>query len=187
MTPDRHILLACLLLLVTGPASAGEVWVDVDTDKRTLSVLDGSEIVLAFENIAVGRNGVSAEKSAHDRTTPLGTYHIRHINNASRFQLFFGLDYPTPEQAANAYRSHRINAAELEKIYRAHERGEEPPFDTPLGGAIGIHGIGNGDPRIHEDFNWTDGCVALTNEQVDELAKWVQPGTVVVIRAASNE
>lgn len=47
------MLLACLLL-VTGLASAGEVWVDVDTDKRTLAVLDGSEIVLAFANIAVG-------------------------------------------------------------------------------------------------------------------------------------
>lgn len=187
MTADRHILLACLLLLVTGLASAGEIWVDVDTDQRTLSVLDGSEIVLAFANIAVGRNGVSAGKSAHDRKTPLGTYHVRRINNASRFQLFFALDYPTPEQAADAYRSHRISAAELEAIYRAHERGEEPPFDTPLGGNIGIHGIGNGDPRIHEDFNWTDGCVALTNEQVEELEKWVQPGTVVVIRAASND
>jgi len=129
---------------------------------------------------------VTREKSAHDQKTPLGTYHVRRINSESRFHLFFGLDYPSPEQAVRAYQSNRINARELEAIYSAHRRGEEPSFDTPLGGAIGIHGLGNGDPGIHEDFNWTDGCVALTNEQVDELATWVQAGTKVVIFSSSN-
>lgn len=169
------------LLLASRFASAGEVWVGVDTGKRTLFVFDGGQILQAFKNISVGRNGVTPEKSAHDHKTPLGTYHVRRINHASRFHLFFALDYPTPEQAVTAFQSHRINAAQMEAIYQAHRRGEEPSFSTPLGGAIGIHGLGDGDPRIHRYFNWTDGCIALTNEQVDELATWVRAGTRVVI------
>jgi len=178
-------LLACLLL-AAGWAKADEIWVGVDTDRHTLSVLEGGKTLFTFENISVGRDGVTAAKIAHDHKTPLGTFHIRHINQASRFHLFFGLDYPNPEQAESAYLSHRISAAELEEIYGAHRKGEEPSADTPLGGGIGIHGIGHGDPRIHEDFNWTDGCIALTNEQVDELSKWVSLGTRVVIYASLN-
>ncbi len=202
MLPERHVaepsgragagcrvlsrLVQAILLLAALPApgfvSAGEIWVSVDTAKRTLSVLDGSETLRTFENISVGRNGVTAQKLAHDHKTPLGSYHIRRIKTTSRFHLFFGLDYPTPEQAVMAYQSHRINASQLEAVYAAHRRGEVPSLNTPLGGAIGIHGLGDGDPHLHEDFNWTDGCVALTNEQVDELARWVQTGTRVVIK-----
>ena len=174
-------LFACLLLATT-VARAGEIWVSIDTGVRILSVFDGNQVVRSFENISVGRNGVTAVKMAHDQKTPLGTYHVRRINSASRFHLFFGLDYPTPDQAAIAYQSDKITAAELAGIYAAHRRGEEPSSNTALGGAIGIHGLGDGDPGIHEDFNWTDGCVALTNEQVDELAAWIQAGTRVVIR-----
>ena len=57
-----------------------------------------------------------------------------------------------------------------------------PPQQTALGGHIGIHGIGAGDPRIHEDFNWTSGCIALTNAQIDDLAGWVRLGMRVVVR-----
>jgi L,D-peptidoglycan transpeptidase YkuD (ErfK/YbiS/YcfS/YnhG family) len=51
-----------------------------------------------------------------------------------------------------------------------------------LGGSIGIHGVGAGNRRIHEDFNWTEGCVALTNEQIDDLDRYIHIGTRVVIR-----
>ena len=60
--------------------------------------------------------------------------------------------------------------------------GKTPPQDTPLGGQIGIHGIGNGDQDIHHNYNWTNGCIALTNEQIDQLGKWIKPGVLVNIR-----
>ncbi|MCP5245074.1 MAG: L,D-transpeptidase, partial [Burkholderiales bacterium] len=47
---------------------------------------------------------------------------------------------------------------------------------------IGIHGIGRGDPEIHDQFHWTNGCIALTNEQIDQLGKWLKPGVMVKIR-----
>jgi hypothetical protein len=67
-------------------------------------------------------------------------------------------------------------------VRRALRTNSVPPQNTPLGGFIGIHGIGIGDPKIHALFNWTEGCIALTNEQVDELAQWVHVGTPVTIR-----
>ncbi|HMB59119.1 MAG TPA: L,D-transpeptidase, partial [Xanthomonadales bacterium] len=117
-----------------------------------------------------------------DKTTPLGKYQVRRFNHESRFHLFIGVDYPNEEQAYAAYMADQITARDLELIFQAHQRGEEPPQNTYLGGAIGIHGIGNGDLAIHEEFNWTDGCVALTDAQIDEVALWVKIGTVVVIR-----
>jgi L,D-peptidoglycan transpeptidase YkuD (ErfK/YbiS/YcfS/YnhG family) len=51
-----------------------------------------------------------------------------------------------------------------------------------LGGAIGIHGIGGGSPDVHRRFHWTEGCVAVSNEQIERLAELVGIGTRVVIR-----
>jgi hypothetical protein len=172
---------AAWLGCLSEPASAGEVWLDVDTNQQILTVLKGSEPVRVFENISFGRNGVTTEKVLKDRKTPLGSYRVRRINDNSRFHLYFGFDYPNLEQAQSAFRSGRISYDQLKAIRRAHYLETEPPADTPLGGFIGIHGLGDGDPRIHEDFNWTDGCIALTNEQVDELAAWVRIGTRVEV------
>jgi murein L,D-transpeptidase YafK len=168
------------------PSCAAEgIWLNIDVDERAVFVMEGDRAIQTFHHIAVGKNGVTPDKVVNDGKTPLGSYRIRRINDESRFHLFFGLDYPSPEQAANAYMDNRISATELEAIYRAHERGEEPSGSTPLGGAIGIHGVGSGDMRIHENFDWTEGCIALTNEQVDELAKWIGLGTLVVVRSSS--
>ena len=60
-------------------------------------------------------------------------------------------------------------------------QGQTPPQNTALGGYIGIHGLGNRDPAIHKKMNWTDGCIALTDEQIEQLAQWIDVGTRVVI------
>ena len=169
------------MLSAVAPVHAGEIWVNIDTGQRVLYLMDGDRVVRSFDNISIGKNGATPDKLGHDGKTPLGSFRIRRINPESRFHLFFGLDYPSVERAADAYMADQISAAELEDIFRAHELGLEPSAATPLGGAIGIHGIGNGDPNIHEDFDWTDGCVAVTNEQVDELAGQIGLGTRVVI------
>ena len=49
-------------------------------------------------------------------------------------------------------------------------------------GNIGIHGVGSGDLDVHREYNWTNGCVALTNAQIDILAQWAHIGTPVEIR-----
>ena len=175
------LLLAWMLLLAGAPVAAGEIWLDVDTDKKTLTVMDYTSVLRTFEGIAIGRNGVSHSRTQGDQTTPLGSYRIRTINPESRYHLFFGFDYPNLKQANDALESQLISSAEWQAIKLAHLQGLEPPANTALGGYIGIHGIGSGDPQIHEDFNWTEGCVALTNEQMDELSRWVKAGTQVIV------
>lgn len=169
-------------LCLCSPLAAGEIWVDIDTGSRSLAVMDDDVVMRMFENISVGRNGVTTEKVVKDRRTPLGSYRVRRINKESRFRLYFGFDYPTLRQAQDAFRAGRISYDQLKVIRKAHYLQQEPPFDTPLGGLIGIHGIGNGDARIHEDYDWTDGCIAVTNQEIDELAQWLRLGTRVEVR-----
>jgi len=176
------LLAQALLLSVSGSLAADEIWLDIDTAARSLMVMEGDRAIRVFENISVGRNGVSTDRTVRDRTTPLGSYRVRRINPESRFRLYFGFDYPNLEQAQRAFRSGRISYDQLKSIRRAHYLEKEPPSDTPLGGQIGIHGIGNGDAGIHEDFDWTDGCIAVTNAEIDELAQWLRLGTRVEVR-----
>lgn len=175
-------LAGCCGLLLAPALPAAETWILVDTEQRTLQLWDGETVVRTWGNIAIGSGGAARSRSVGDRTTPLGTFRIAGIREETRYHRFFALDYPALDDARRAYARGRISESELAAIRHAHEHGMEPPSSTPIGGNIGIHGLGSGDPRIHQDFNWTDGCIALTNEQVDELAQWVHPRMTVVIR-----
>jgi hypothetical protein len=71
---------------------------------------------------------------------------------------------------------------DYEAYHAYYRRHGHPPQNTALGGAIGIHGIGGGSPDVHHRFHWTEGCVAVSNEQIERLAELVGIGTRVVIR-----
>jgi murein L,D-transpeptidase YafK len=172
-------LLPCLL-----PAAAADAqhWLLVDTQARTLHVMRGEQAQMTLHDIAVGRYGTSAEKRRADNTTPLGRFRVTRINGDSDFHRFIGLDYPDLTRAQKAYHDDLIDERQMRAIREAHRRGDAPPQNTPLGGHIGIHGLGSGDLAMHRSFNWTKGCVALTNEQIDALLAWVRPGMPVEIR-----
>jgi murein L,D-transpeptidase YafK len=179
--------LIAAMLLVTGICGAQAddhgPWVLIDTRALTLTVYSNTGKPLArFRNISLGRGGVAAVHLEGDRTTPRGRFRIAWVNPHSRFDIFFGLDYPTLPIAQHAYAAHLIDRQNFDKVFDALLAGQLPPQNTALGGEIGIHGLGDGDPRIQHDLNWTDGCVALTNAQIHALAQWVGIGTEVVIR-----
>ena len=159
-----------------------EIWILVDTKADVLKVMQGNEPLEKFYNIALGSSGAGIKHQEGDGITPLGVFRIGWINPRSRFKLFMGLDYPNLDYAERAYQEGRINHATYEQIRRALKAGHVPPQNTALGGQIGIHGIGAGDPLVHMNFNWTEGCVALNNEQIQRLAAWVDIGTRVEIR-----
>jgi len=175
-------VLAVLCVLLGGSLAAAERWLLVDTASQTLQVMEGELALRSFANISIGRNGVSRDRTARDDRTPLGAFRVLGERERTRFHRFFPLDYPSLEDARRAHRAGRIDDHGLAAIRSAHEQGLEPPSWTALGGNLGIHGVGEGDARIHEDYNWTDGCIALTNGQIDELASWIRPGMIVVIR-----
>jgi hypothetical protein len=187
-----RVLNAALVVLLAGmlsvPAAAAEAplaverWLLVDTRALTLTVMDGEWPQLTLHNLAIGRYGTSREKRRGDNTTPLGRFRITRIERDADFHRFIGLDYPGVERADQAYREGVISRGEHQAILAAHRRAATPPQGTALGGHIGIHGLGRGDPLLHQVVNWTKGCVALSNEQVDTLLSWVRVGMMVEIR-----
>jgi murein L,D-transpeptidase YafK len=176
-------VLAGLIGLLPFPSVAEpSPWVLVDTRARTLSVYQGGGTIAVFKGVALGRGGVSPSRRAGDGKTPTGVFFVAWINPDSPYHLFFGLDYPAPVHVEEAHRTHVIDDKTYSDFLTARDRGALPPQYTVLGGNIGIHGLGNQDPEIHRLFNWTMGCVALTDQQIDELARWVTIGTMVIIR-----
>lgn len=179
------ILLIGLLGLSVIPNSVradNGVWIDVDTSTHTLSVMQGNVIQTVFKNVAIGRYGTTWSKMTKDDKTPLGRFRVGWINENSRYYRFFGLNYPNLDTAKRALDENRITEETWLSILEAKSMGKTPPQNTPLGGHIGIHGIGRGDQEIHHEYNWTNGCIALTNEQIDRLGKWIKPGILVNIR-----
>lgn len=172
------------LLLCTAPllAYAEPVWLLVDTSRHQLSVMQNSKTHVTFNDIAIGRGGVAKNRRQGDKKTPLGEFQISWVNPSSRFRLFFGLNFPTMEYASDALSQGLISSETYAEIEHASYQQLLPPQNTALGGNLGIHGVGNGNPTVHQRLNWTEGCIALSNQQIEQLAKWVRIGTKVVIR-----
>ena len=164
-------------------ASGGQAWILVDTQALTLTVLSAENHVLVrFHNISIGSGGAAESHRRGDATTPRGIFHVTWVDRHSRFNTFYGLDYPSARIAWGAYVEGKISEAEYDAIIRALRRHGRPPEETALGGQIGIHGVGMGDPGVQQTVNWTSGCVAVTNREIRLLARWMHVGTKVVIR-----
>ena len=174
----------CLFLLSILPfnVNANDIWIDVNTTEHTLIVMQGDNVEHVFDNIAIGRFGTTWHKKTLDDKTPLGDFRIGWINEKSRYYRFFGLDYPNRETAQRALEENVITEDTWLSILTAINQERTPPQNTALGGYIGIHGIGRGDPEVHDQYHWTNGCIALTNAQIDQLGKWLKPGIMVKIR-----
>ena len=180
----RCFLWLSALSLVTGPVLAGtqDIWLLVETELRVLKVMQGDAELDVFPRVAIGLRGADVEKTRGDKKTPLGEYRIGWVNENSKFHRFLGLTYPNIDNAKRAYRDGLIGEETVRSIMRAEMEEAIPPQNTPLGGQIGIHGLGAADLEIHQAFDWTSGCIALTNAEIDRLAKWIKKGTLVVIR-----
>jgi len=181
------LLLAALLALPLAPFTPGarataDIWLAVDTQHLNLAVMQGEKELKRFENIAIGSNGPTLAKHRGDETTPLGEFTITEIRPSARFTLFMALDYPNREHIERAFLESRIGPDEYRILRYDLDHGRPVPQNTSLGGQLGIHGLGRGSPEIHKAVNWTDGCIALTNEQLVELANMVTVGTRVVVR-----
>jgi murein L,D-transpeptidase YafK len=174
--------IATLVSLFSNSWANEDRWILIDTAAHTLSVFKGQSLDRFYPRVALGRRGATEGRQRGDNTTPMGEFRVAWINRASTFDIFFGLNFPNEEHAERAYQRHLIDLDTYYSLRTAFAEGRLPPQDTLLGGKIGIHGLGLGDPDIHRKFDWTKGCIALTNEEIEQLAEWVQVGTRVVIR-----
>lgn len=130
---------------------------------------------------AFGRGEVGAKRSAGDQRTPEGEYRISGPARASRFHRFIPIDYPSRADADAALAEERLSPAEHARIVGAHERGALPPQDTALGGDLGLHGEGARWRGETQALDWTNGCVALSDRDIEFVAERVAEGTPLTI------
>ncbi len=131
--------------------------------------------------VALGREARGHKERAGDLRTPEGRYRVVGTVQPSRFHGFLAIDYPSPVDAEKALAVGRISTGDYRRIVAAHERGELPPADTPIGGKIGFHGEGERWQDSSEHLDWTYGCLAVPDATLDFLAERVAPGTPVHI------
>ncbi|HEX4638125.1 MAG TPA: L,D-transpeptidase family protein [Chthoniobacterales bacterium] len=133
----------------------------VEKSARRLSIFrDGKK--LKSYRVALGGNPVGAKEQEGDMKTPEGLYWIDWCNAESDYHLSLHVSYPSAEDNA-----------------RAAERGLNAGFD------IMVHGIRNGGGWIgsfHRMHDWTAGCVALTDEEIEELYRVTPDWTPIEIR-----
>ncbi len=176
-----YLLLWCCFFS-TAVSAASDIWLLVDTSARKIEVKKGEQTLETLSEIAIGRGGAGLKRHRGDNITPFGNYRIGWVGEKSSFRKFFGLTYPSVEDAEKALQKGIIDRFTYDRIVTAHQFHHIPPQNTPLGGQIGIHGLGRADARIHKTFDWTHGCIALTNTQIDHLSQLVDTGTVVKIK-----
>ena len=187
MKPILSIAIYSLAMLITGFAQTAiarvyeGIWVKVDTDQSVTEIWDGNERAHVIDRVAFGRGGISDLHLRGDQTTPRGEFYITRVNAQSRFHLFLGINYPTLEHLDQAHHRGIINRTEYRQSLDYGLRVGEFPQDGTLGGYIGFHGIGEGNPAVHNDFHWTKGCIAMTNSQIEILHDYVSIGTPVII------
>jgi murein L,D-transpeptidase YafK len=176
--------LLALFFYVTVAVADDKYDLIVTKSRQELDVVRGNQVIKHY-HIAYGKGGNGPKRMAGDSKTPLGVYKIIDFRNNSNFYFFMQLDYPNLLDAWYGYKNNIISATEFKRIANAYKSRQAPPQDTKLGGNIGIHGLGTVTPErlnIHEVFNWTNGCIALTNDQINDLKQYVSIGTKVVIR-----
>lgn len=156
-------------------------WVLIDERLDSLTVKDGDTTLAQFDNVAFGVAGVGLKKRQGDGVTPQGSFKIYEIRPSSRFHIFAALNYPTAPYVELGHKNHLIPHYEFHQLLDRINRGLVPPQTTRLGGNIGIHGVGRGDLETHRAVNWTDGCIAVENEQMERLITMVSRGTPVEI------
>ena len=157
-------------------------WLLIESGADRLTVFQQGKPSLVLNNIAFGAAGVNDKRRRGDDVTPRGVYRVAWIRRQSKFLHFIGLNYPSLADAQRGLKDGRIDQQTFDRIKLSHLRGDIPPQDTPLGGHIGIHGVGKGRLDIHRVANWTAGCVAVENNQIKRLTETVRIGTVVEIR-----
>lgn len=145
----------------------------IKKEKRELQVFDGERLVKTYAMV-LGFTPEGDKKEEGDGRTPEGEFYIFTKNDKSRFFLSLGVSYPSIEDAKRGLAEKLISREDHDQILEAVKNKQMPPQKTRLGGEIYIHGGGT-------ISDWTDGCVALRNEEMQELFDAIPVGTIVTI------
>jgi murein L,D-transpeptidase YafK len=129
--------------------------------ERTLELLNHGKVIKAYK-VALGGDPLGPKTRQGDHKTPEGIYMLDSRNAHSQFHKSIHISYPNARDRAAA----RAKAV------------------SP-GGDLFVHGLPNGYGWVgasHRMKDWTDGCIAVTNEEIEEIWKAVDDGTPIEIR-----
>lgn len=147
--------------------------VEIRKQDRVLVVYSDGEPVKTYR-MALGREPVGDKSREGDGRTPEGDFYVCTKNPESQYHRSIGLSYPSAEDAERGLLEGIISKREYRTILDAMRHLRQPPWNTALGGEIMIHGGG-----VRAD--WTAGCVALADTEIEELFNALPLGTRVVI------
>ena len=179
-------LVALIVVALLGPAAAtdadapglvpGRPVIEIWKAQRRLEFRYGDYVDRQFK-VSLGRAPHFAKEERGDYRTPVGRYYIsdKHV---SRFHRFMHISYPNIDDAERGYQRGIINADQWADIFFANLNGNTPTPRTRLGGLVGIHGFGN---REYLPIDWTEGCVAVSNDEIEYLYDMAPVGTPVII------
>ena len=129
--------------------------------QRKLYLMSRGDVVKEYK-VALGRSPKGKKEFEGDGKTPEGIYYIDGKNPHSKYHKNLGISYPNKADRKNA-----------------EEAGREP------GGLIKIHGMKNGlgfIGKLHRFYDWTEGCIALSDKEIDEIYEAVEVGTEIEIK-----
>jgi len=135
--------------------------IEVFKSKRKLILYFEGKKVKQY-SVSLGENPIGAKQIEGDLKTPEGEYFINGKNPNSKYYKNLGISYPNSKDKTKA-----------------------KALGKSAGGAIKIHGLPNDKPwlgKLHLLRDWTYGCIAVTNKQMEELYRVINVGTKIVIR-----
>jgi len=141
--------------------------------ERKLHVFDGEDLMKTYR-ISLGTAPVGDKIEEGDGHTPEGEFYIFAKNPESKYHLSLAVSYPGVEAGVRGLNSGLISQDEYEAILEAVEAKKMPPQRTRLGGEIYIHGGGT-------DGDWTRGCIAMADRDIEEIFEAIAVGTPVRI------
>jgi len=157
------VLLVCGLCLAQNAASA-KLHADrvvVLKNARTLQLVSQGKVIKSYK-VALGGNPVGPKTRQGDHKTPEGVYVLNFRNAHSQYYKSIHISYPNE-----------------------HDRTEARKIRVSPGGDVFVHGLPNGYRAVgaaHRLKDWTDGCVAVTDEEIDEIWGMVSDGTRIEIK-----
>ena len=155
--------------------------------RRELQVWSGQTLVKTYR-VALGTAPVGHKVQQGDGRTPEGEFFICTRNaDTSSFHIFLGLSYPALPDAKRGLEARAITEREFQAIRARLASRSAPLWRTRLGGWVGIHGgtgerFANKQSAARKSPDWTAGCIALTNRQIEEVYAATRLGTPVSVR-----
>ena len=165
-----------------GQYPADRTLVLIKKSTQTLSVIKNGKQIQSYP-CAFGVNPNGNKEKRGDNRTPEGHFYVTDKSQLDNHPYlgnkWLGISYPDVSHAERGLRDALIDMYQYQSILSANEQGSMPPQNTSLGGWIGIHG--GRDDLTKTGVNWTEGCIALLEKDLDELYALIDTGTEIII------